>query len=109
VGGDVALLALGQLECRIGVVLGSRAHVEEQSAKSLIGEERAAVAVLVEQRLALLVREFAPHPVQHCHESLIVDHSFLLKVDELEGRVGSDAFVLLDLRPLAHSLVDSDL
>lgn len=108
-GGDVALLALGQFEGRIGVVLHSRTHVEEQSAEILVGEEGAAVAVLVEQRLALLVSELAAHSVQHCHESLVVDHSFLLQVDELEGGVRSDAFVLLDLRPLAHSLIDCDL
>lgn len=40
---------------------------------------------------------------------MVVDHSFFLQVDELEGRVGPDAFVLLDLRPLADSFVDCNL
>lgn len=105
--GDCAFSTASHLEDWIGVVFHAWAHLEEQAAEGLVAEKVAALAVLVEEGLAFLVDETAANAVQNCHESLEIDESFLLKVDELEGQIWADAFVLLDLGALSYSLKDS--
>lgn len=105
--GDCAFSAASHLEDWIRVVLHAWAHLEEQAAKGLVAEEIATLAVFVEEGLAFFVGKAAANTVQDCHESLEVNQSFLLEINELEGIVWTNAFVLLDLCALSHSLKDS--
>lgn len=81
--------------------------MEKQAAEGLVAEKIAALAVLVEEGLAFLIGEAAAYTVQDCYESLVIDQSFLLKIDELEGQVRANTLVLFDLGALSHSLKDS--
>ncbi len=83
--------------------------MEEQSAKTFIGKEGATLTVLVEKGLALLIGKLASYPIQNSHESLIINQSLLLQVDEFEGSVRTNSLILLNLSSLSDSLVNCDL